>query len=87
MHCYLFARCKTPDCKGKLFLAHQERPEGFTFIDYPDELFPLAAQCPLCRQTHSFSVKEVQTETSRSPHHPAGWKPLLGDPPTPQDIN
>jgi len=87
VHYYLYARCKTPECKGKLFLAHQEMPEGVAFIDYPDEWFPVSVKCAVCGRTDSYSTKEIQTETSQVPHHFVGWKPVLPDPPKPRDTN
>jgi hypothetical protein len=88
MHFYLFAKCKTPGCVGKLYIAHTERPDNTTFIDYPDEWFPVQVPCGLCSQTHSYSLKEIQTEISPIPTHPPGWKPIFPDPPPdPKDIN
>lgn len=90
MHCYLYVRCKTPDCPGKLNLAHLELPleDNFTYVDYPNEWFPVLVSCGACGQAHSYAVKEVRTETAREPHHPDSWKPLFGEPPVkPRDTN
>jgi hypothetical protein len=81
MHCYLVARCKTPGCKAKFHLAHVEVPgEEPITLDWPDENFPLTVACALCGQSHSYSAKEIRSESSREPHHPSDWKPFLGPP-------
>jgi hypothetical protein len=88
-HYYLYADCKTPDCKSRLWFAHFEAPDLRHFIkDYPDEWFPVRVPCGTCGQVHSYYVKDIQTQSSHTPHHPPDWKPILPDPPVkPQDMN
>lgn len=84
MHCYLVGRCKTVGCKGKLYLAHVEVPgEPSIVLNWPDTRFPVSVKCGICAQTQSFTDREVQTESSRDPHHPPDWKPVLGPPESP----
>jgi hypothetical protein len=91
MHCYLYVRCKTLKCPGKLNLYHSELPlEGgkFTFVDLPDEWFPVKVTCGGCGQTHSYGVKDVQSESVAEAHHHPDWNPIFRDPPVkPQDKN
>jgi hypothetical protein len=91
MHCYLYVRCKTPNCPAKLHLYHSELPleaGKFTYVDLPDEWFPAKIECGSCGQTHSYVVKDVQSESSLEPHHSPEWKPFFRDPPPkPGDIN
>jgi hypothetical protein len=84
MHCYLYVRCKTPNCPAKLNLSHFEMPmadDSFTFVDYPDKDFPVTLPGGACGQTYTYGAKEVQTESVREPHHPPEWRPILPAPP------
>jgi len=83
MHCYLIALCKTPGCPGKAYLSHGERPDGTTFIDYPDEWFPVLLTCILCRQKYDYSVKDIKIETLQRPTHPSRLGPIFPDLPPP----
>ena len=55
--------------------------DGFSYVDYPDEWFPVSLPCGACGQTYWYTAGHVQSETAREPHHPADWKPFLGEPP------
>ena len=88
MHCYLVAKCKTPDCKGKFNFSHTEVPDvDYGVIDYPDEWFPRLVTCGLCGQTHSYEVKEIHTETSQEPRHPPDWQGIPRPTPKTREIN
>jgi hypothetical protein len=91
MHCYLYVRCKTPKCPGKLNIYHSELPleaGKFTYVDLPDEWFPVLLLCGSCCQTHSYGVKDVQSESVPEAHHAPEWKPVFHDPPPkPRGIN
>lgn len=91
MHGYLYAICKTPKCPGKLYVAHIEFPDTdspMTFIDYPDQWFPVATYCGSCRHTHRYAVKEIRTEISPTATHPPQWRPIFDAPlPKPRDTN
>jgi len=88
-HYYLYADCKTPNCKARLWLAHFEMPDSAFFtVDYPDEWFPVKAFCGLCSQTHPYTVKDIRPQSSLLAHHPEDWKPILPDLPVrPRDVN
>lgn len=88
-HYYLYADCKTPGCKGRLWLSHLEFPDvRLIIVDYPDEWFPVEVLCNSCGQTHSYRARDVGTQSSHCPHHPPEWKPILPDPlANPKDIN
>ena len=73
-HYYLYTDCKTPDCKGRLWLAHFEMPDiRFFTVDYPDEWFPVKVPRGSCSQTHPYTAKDIRTQSSLMPHHPPDW--------------
>jgi hypothetical protein len=88
MHCYLFVDCKTPGCNWRHYLKHVEWPtDDHGFIDIPDQCFPLSLRCN-CGQAHSYTVKEIQTQTSLTPLHPPDFQSILPDlPAKPMDTN
>ena len=79
MHCYLFVTCKTLGCGNVHILKHVEWPtDDYAFVDVPKECFPFSLKCG-CGQTHSYEVKEVQTDTSLTPLHPSDFRSVLPD--------
>lgn len=83
-HCYLYVRCKTPDCPGVTILAHEVVPtDVWVDLEYPDEWFPLPIECPTCHQTYLYAGTELKHETSTISLHPPGWQPVFDALPRP----
>lgn len=55
-HYYLYADCKTPGCKARLWLSHLEFPDvRLILVNHPEGWFPVTVPCGSCGQVYSIA--------------------------------